>query len=170
MEGMAIMRRRLLISVTVALALSACSKPQLDAEKLETIRGMYEEYRKEFPGVPALTPERVTDGMVVVDVRTDDEIGVSRIAGAITEAKFRADRNGLIDRKIVVYCTIGARSGEYAERLREKGFDAYNLAGSILAWTHAGKPLVDAEGKTTKHLHVYGREWDLAPDGYETQW
>ena len=93
-----------------------------------------------------------------------------RIAGAITEAKFRAGRNGLVDRKIVVYCTIGARSGEYAEGLREKGFDAYNLAGSILAWAHAGKPLVDTEGKTTKHLHVYGREWDLAPDGYETQW
>ena len=164
------MRRRLLILAAVALALLACSKPLPDAEKLETIRGMYEEYSKEFPDVPALTPEQVTDEMVVVDVRTDDEIGVSRIAGAITEAKFRAGRNGLIDRKIVVYCTIGARSGEYAEGLREKGFDAYNLAGSILAWAHAGKPLIDAEGKTTKHLHVYGREWDLAPDGYEAQW
>lgn len=164
------MRWRLLISAAMALTLLACSKPLPDADKLETIRGMYEEYSKEFPDVPVLTPEQVTDEMVVVDVRTDDEIGVSRIAGAITEAKFRAGRNGLVDRKIVVYCTIGARSGEYAEGLREKGFDAYNLAGSILAWAHAGKPLVDAEGKTTKHLHVYGREWDLAPDGYETQW
>ncbi len=161
---------RLLISAAVALALLACSKPPSDAEKLETIRGMYAGYSKEFADVPALTPEQVTDAMVLVDVRTDDEIGVSRIAGAITGARFGAERNGLVDRKIVVYCTIGARSGDYAKGLRKKGFDAYNLAGSILAWTHAGKPLVDAEGKPTKQLHVYGREWNLAPDGYETQW
>jgi sodium/bile acid cotransporter 7 len=50
-----------------------------------------------------------------------------------------------------------------------RGVDVLNLEGSVLAWTHAGGPLV-RDGVSTKRLHVYGRRWNLAADGYETVW
>ena len=69
----------------------------------------------------------------------------------------------------VAYCTIGHRSSEYAERQAVAGRRVLNLTGSILAWTHAGGPLVAESGPTTR-LHVYGSDWNLAPERYETVW
>ena len=45
-----------------------------------------------------------------------------------------------------------------------------NLAGSMLAWTHADGELVDSDGNPTKRLHVFGKRWNLAADGYEGIW
>ena len=81
-------------------------------------------------------------------------------------------------RIVIPYCTIGYRSGHYTRDLqsRELGLTVRNLAGSILAWTHAGGPLVApgaagaaGQAEETRRLHVYGAAWDLAPRAYETQ-
>jgi hypothetical protein len=58
----------------------------------------------------------------------------------------------------------------YVDQLREEGFDAENLVGSLLLWTHAGLPLEDADGNPTKRVHVYGKKWNLVADGYEAEW
>ncbi len=73
-------------------------------------------------------------------------------------------------REIIVYCTIGERSAATVENLRSQGIPAFNLAGSILAWTHIGGPLVDASGKPTRRVHVYARDWDLAASDYQSVW
>jgi sodium/bile acid cotransporter 7 len=158
-------------------AASACGPPtsELAAEQQrERIDEMFETFRRDFSGVPNITVEELArmqaDGDVtVVDVRPAAEREVSMIPGAISSDELEADLDRYRDRPIVTYCTIGYRSGVYAEKLREQGLDALNLRGSILAWTHAGKPLVDANGPTQR-LHVYGERWDLAADGYETVW
>jgi hypothetical protein len=71
---------------------------------------------------------------------------------------------------IVVYCTIGVRSGRYTKKLIRKGFDAHNLAGGVLAWAHSGGEFVDLKGNRTDTVHVYGEEWDLLPPGYMSTW
>ena len=88
--------------------------------------------------------------LVVVDVRTEAERAVSVIKGAVTKEQYEADVNGeYVGKKIVAYCTIGYRSGKYVEKLiKDKGVDAYNLRGSILAWTHAGGRFGDCRRDT----------------------
>lgn len=141
--------------------------PSDDAGRLARIEAMYAGYAKEFPGLPDLGAARALalfkrDGAVFVDVREPAERAVSVIPGALTLEEFLADPARAAGRPVIVYCTIGYRSGVAAERLRARGVPAVNLAGGILAWLHAGGPLV-ADGKPTDRVHVYGAQWDLAP-------
>ncbi|MDE2752464.1 MAG: rhodanese-like domain-containing protein, partial [Gemmatimonadota bacterium] len=91
------------------------------------------------------------------------------LPGAITSEEFEARLQELADRTVVAYCTIGRRSSEYVRRMARRGVDMLNLEGSVLAWTHAGGQLVN-DGVPTRRLHVYGRRWNLAADGYQTIW
>ncbi len=64
------------------------------------------------------------------------QVEVSRIPGSLTTAQFEAHKAELLaagKKEVVVYCTIGYRSSSYAAKLREQGFDAKNLEGSIAA-------------------------------------
>ena len=137
-----------------------------DGEKLTRIDDLYRKYKRSFPDVPDVTVKeliamRKERDVVLVDGRKRNEQAVSMIPGAIME-HYR-------DEIIVVYCTIGSRSGRYTAGLIKKGFTAYNLRGSILAWTHAGQKLV-TKGQETRRVHVYGRTWNLVPEGYEAVW
>jgi len=50
------------------------------------------------------------------------------------------------DRRIVVICRSGNRSGKVTAWLCERGFDAVNMAGGMLAWAEAGRPVAAADG------------------------
>lgn len=172
---------RTILIMGMVLLLTACNStdigptPATNATPLEQIETMYAEYREDFPEVKEITPQGVadlqkSDDIVLVDVREPEEQAVSMIPGAITAEAFAAAEETYRDKRVVTYCTIGARSGVYADALRKKGFDVFNLKGSLLAWTHAGLPLTDADGQDTKRVHVYGKTWDLAAEGYEAVW
>ena len=161
-----------LLTLALLLAPLGCG-PGTQAEKLARIDELFARYQKEFPDAPAVTVAELLamqqrGPVVLVDVREADEQSVSMSPGAVTQKAF--ERAAASHRKstIVAYCTIGSRSGFYTQELRRRGFQALNLKGSILAWTHAGRELRDSQGRATRRLHVYGRTWDLAADGYET--
>ena len=78
--------------------------------------------------------------VVLVDVRESAEQAVSMIPGAIPVGQFEAERNRHDTKQIVVYCTIGYRSGLYAGKLKELGQRVVNLKGGILAWRMRGRP------------------------------
>lgn len=103
---------------------------------------------------------------VLVDVREDHEIQVSTIPGALTQSQFEQQIERYRNYTVVVYCTIGYRSGLYVNRLLKKNIKAVNLAGGVLAWAHAGQ-LFNKEGRMSKRVHVYGKQWDLLPVDYE---
>jgi sodium/bile acid cotransporter 7 len=147
---------------------------KVDSPTLDRIHQMYEDYKKSFPDTPDVTVEELLSmlesrDVVIVDKRDTKEQAVSMLPGAIPSREFETNLEAYKDKSIVVYCTIGARSGRFTKRLREQGLEAYNLKGSILAWIHAGQPVVDENGET-KRVHVYGRKWDLVPSGYEAVW
>lgn len=81
------------------------------------------------------------DAPVLVDVRTDMEWQIARIAGAklmpLQEfgARWR-ELEGLQDKPIILQCHHGMRSYQAAMFLREKGFRSlFNLVGGIDAWS-----------------------------------
>ena len=143
-----------------------------DEQKFSEIEMMSD--KVSLPGVPELTVEELRQlqsqqEIVLVDVRTPDEQVVSMIPGAITASEFEDNRRSYEAATVVTYCTIGGRSGRYAKGLVDAGMKAFNLRGAILAWTHAGGELIDTEGPT-RRVHVHGRKFDLAADGYESVW
>ena len=93
------------------------------------------------------------------------------LPGAVSAKDFESRLEELLakGRTVVAYCTVGARSSAYARRMGERGIRVLNLEGGVLAWTHAGGDFVSAAG-STRRVHVAGRRWNLAADGYEAVW
>ena len=66
----------------------------------------------------------------------------------------------------MAYCTIGYRSGLYAEDRGREGIRVLNVQGGILAWVFSGGKVYHA-GRQTNRVHVYEEEWNYLPVGYE---
>lgn len=98
-----------------------------------------------------IDPTRVQElqsqpGVVLVDVRTDREVGCGIIPGArhipLHLLPQRLDELG--DAPVVVfYCQSGARSAQACAFASGGGREIYNLAGGILAWVGRGLPLAN---------------------------
>jgi rhodanese-related sulfurtransferase len=123
------------------------------------------------PSVPTITLEEIREleesGETVqfVDVRSEEEMAVSMLPGAITRREYERNPDAYEDARIVPYCTVGARSGKYTRELQERGVAAVNYRGSILDWVEHGEPLVTPEGEPTKRVHTYSDRFSV-PEPY----
>lgn len=85
------------------------------------------------------------EGIHLIDVRTEGEVARGVINGAIhIPLHLLPLRSNEIpqDRPVVIYCNSGARSAQACAFMSAKGFNnMHNLAGGIMAWARAGKPL-----------------------------
>lgn len=108
--------------------------------------GAYDEAGVEL--APARVAELLAAGQVeLIDVRRDDEWDGGRIAGArhVELADLTAQAETIAhDRPVIFVCRVGSRSAMATEAFRASGWDAYNLAGGVVAWEQAGLPLTTA--------------------------
>lgn len=164
----------LILSLLVHAISVEAGTPDSATVRAGKIEGMFSTYQRDFKDAPFITAHELVSrrretNVLIVDVRTEKERQVSAIPHSISKEEFERDENKYKTNKIIVYCTIGYRSGLYTERLQKKGFDAYNLKGGVLAWADAGQLFVGQEGPT-KRVHVYGAKWNLLPSDYEAVW
>mmetsp|Transcript_2722 Transcript_2722/g.7989 ORF Transcript_2722/g.7989 Transcript_2722/m.7989 type:complete len:233 (+) Transcript_2722:133-831(+) len=145
-------------------------------------------YQQRFSDIPPLSSEEYVSAlrradrpsMVLIDARSSAERSTSIIPGAIALAEFEQNIATTLspDASVVVYCTIGYRSGMEARRLKEKhGLDGRirNLDG-IVSYTHAIGDMSDESvqlikpdtGETTNIVHIFGRTWDCVHLSFET--
>lgn len=74
---------------------------------------------------------------LLLDIRNEDAIAYGMLPGAkhIPEKLLENSMESLPkDKPIVLYCARGISGKEWAEKLREKGFEAYNLSGGYAGW------------------------------------
>ena len=105
----------------------------------------------------------------LVDVRSANEREISMVDGAISKEEFEArELNSYKEAEIVMYCTIGFKSGNYARMLKSKGMDVYNAQG-VVPFSHdeACKFVHGDSKEPTKRIHVYGSYLNLVGPGYE---
>lgn len=89
-------------------------------------------------------PDPLPEGLVLLDVREPDEWDDGHIDGAVHLPMMSvpaALASIPTDRQILVVCAVGARSARVATFLQQQGIDAYNLAGGMVAWARAGRPI-----------------------------
>ena len=127
--------------------------------------------RRDFPEVRRITTAALAAWLadpkrpapLLLDVRTRAEYDVSHLQGA-RQIEPDAAAEALHESKtrpMVTYCSVGYRSGAYAERLRAAGFsDVVNLEGSIFQWVNEGRPVFDEHAQAGK-VHPYSRTWGL---------
>ncbi len=105
--------------------------------------------------------------IILLDSREPKEFKVSHINNAIcvgydhfnikeTIQKIPANKNT----KIIVYCSLGIRSEDIAEKLKEIGYtNIYNLYGGIFEWKNQGNQVVNKQQNTTEKVHTFNKEW-----------
>ena len=150
---------------------------QSEIDKRSLITTMYDKYAAEFPRVEGIKVRDLQQlqqqgkKIILIDVRSRSEREVSIIPSAISSSEFESNIEQYRHSKatIVAYCTIGYRSGKYAQKFREQGINILNLEGSLLAWSHVRGELVNDAGSTNK-VHVFNRQWQLTADNYEPVW
>ena len=90
-------------------------------------------------------PDPLPDGLLVLDVREDDEWQAGHVDGSVhiplMELGARYAELPEADQTLVV-CRVGSRSAYAAGFLIQQGVDAVNLAGGLAAWESAGRGLV----------------------------
>lgn len=147
--------------------------------RAETIEKLVREFEGQF-SVGQITPAAgmVDGGMpdpryIFVDVRPNSERLVSHIPGSISLQEFREGGISSANpaKTFVLYCTIGYRSSQVAQRLKDGSpkdgsLKVVNLRGGLIGWVHSGGQVVDSSGKETKKVHVYGDKWNVLPPGY----
>jgi rhodanese-related sulfurtransferase len=106
------------------------------------------------------------DNTMVLDAREQKEYNVSHLKNAIqvgydhfdlakTTLKL-TDKNATI----VVYCSVGIRSEDVAEKLQKAGYkNVFNLYGGIFEWKNKQNTVVDSLNNSTEKVHTFSKEW-----------
>jgi rhodanese-related sulfurtransferase len=93
---------------------------------------------------PQVGDTNVAGGALVVDVREQVEWDAGHISGAVWiplgELGSRVDELPR-DRRMVIVCRTGSRSGYAADALHGAGYDAANLRGGLFSWAAGSLPL-----------------------------
>lgn len=113
---------------------------------------------------PTIDLEEIPQNTVFLDTRSKIEYEISHLP----QAQWIGFNNPQFDQlptdknqPIVVYCSIGVRSGEIGKQLITKGYkQVYNLDGGLFKWYNLGNPVV-RNGKSTKDIHPYSGFWGL---------
>lgn len=103
------------------------------------------------------------DSYIYVDVRSEIEYQHGHIKNAV----YWDSSNDIIfpeNKKLIVYCTYGKNSIPFVEKLKMRGFDAYNLSGGYREWLINNSEELDYE-----EISRYDRQIILTQVGIDGQ-
>ena len=99
------------------------------------------------PRLPSVGPGEIPPGATLLDVREDDEwvAGHAPDAVHLPMSQLVARIDEVPAGPVAVVCKVGGRSAQVTAYLVQRGHDAVNVSGGMLAWEAQGRPLT-AEG------------------------
>lgn len=115
--------------------------------------------------------EDPADRTLLLNVRTEAEVEVSRIPGArrVEPGASASDLEVALEgvdrgRPVVVYCAVGVRAAGIVTDLEAVGFDQVEaLEGSIFRWANEGRAL-EGDGGPASTVHPYNAAWGTLLD------
>jgi rhodanese-related sulfurtransferase len=133
----------------------------------ENLSEVLSKYNSE--SIPYISAEKLQlqqDEVLILDAREIEEFQVSHLKNAIyvgyDNFNLQATTSSLKDRTkpIVVYCSIGVRSEDIAEQLKDAGYtNIYNLYGGIFEWKNKNLPVYNLKNNPTDSIHAYSKRW-----------
>lgn len=161
----------LLLAITIIAGLSHAAHAKISPSQV-----IDQELRANFPDIASITAAELQtilsgeERPIILDVREPEEFAVSHIQGAVRidpDAKLddvlRVIGPDLKGRAIIVYCSVGVRSTQLAERvhdgLKSRGASRIaNLSEGVFGW-HNAKRLLVRGSQLTPYVHPYDRVW-----------
>jgi rhodanese-related sulfurtransferase len=108
----------------------------------------------------------ISNDVILLDAREKKEFKTSHLKDAKFVGYDKFDLKKTIKKlpnknaKIVVYCSLGVRSEDVAEKLKKAGYtNVLNLYGGIFEWKNSGNKVFNAKEKATEKVHTCTQEW-----------
>jgi len=132
----------------------------------ETLSEVLTKYNNEtIPYIYSKELAKETD-IIILDAREKNEYDVSHLNNAIFVGYKKFDLKEVTtqlqnkNQKIVVYCSLGVRSEDIAEKLKKDGYtNILNLYGGIFEWKNNNYTVFDSEEKETENVHAFNETW-----------
>ena len=164
--------RRALIA---ALALTAAAGLAAGPVQAFTLDKVEKDVAADYPSVQHVLPNAVAVGpatgdVLLIDVREEDEFAVSHLPGALRadpdmdpDEFMQAFGDKVAGKQVLFYCSVGVRSSDLAQRVRERlaaagARDVANLSGGIFRWHNEQRTLMSGTGRTDL-VHPYNSRW-----------
>ncbi|WP_299102084.1 rhodanese-like domain-containing protein [uncultured Winogradskyella sp.] len=103
--------------------------------------------------------------VILLDAREVSEFNVSHLEDAVCVGydEFNLETTTALfpdkSATIVVYCSLGIRSEDVAEQLKNAGYtNVFNLFGGIFEWKNNDFTIYNTEGETDD-VHAFSKEW-----------
>ncbi|MCB4799164.1 rhodanese-like domain-containing protein [Neotamlana laminarinivorans] len=119
--------------------------------------------------IPYIFPEDLkneSSSYTLLDSREPHEFKVSHLKNAICVGYDFFNLDSIAsqlpakDSKIVVYCSLGIRSEDVAEKLKAAGYtNVHNLYGGIFEWKNSDFTIYNEEETETEDVHTFSKEW-----------
>ena len=141
--------------------------PQSPAQQGEFTQAQFEEMAASMSSkyVANILPAEIPASAVLLDTREQHEYQISHLAGArcVGYDDFKLtnvpDDVDIMD-TIIVYCSVGYRSGKIGEQLQKAGYkNVYNLDGGLFRWANEGRQLKNEQNQITARVHGYNAQW-----------
>lgn len=123
--------------------------------------------KENIPYITVSELTKIQDQVLLFDAREPQEFEISHIKNATLVGYNSFNISNVLknnidkDQPIVVYCSLGVRSEDISEKLKEAGFSkVYNLYGGIFEWKNNDHPVVNSEGELTENVHPCSKEWE----------
>tara|TARA_R110002051_G_scaffold4043_7_gene21460 strand:+ start:3904 stop:4410 length:507 start_codon:yes stop_codon:yes gene_type:complete len=107
-----------------------------------------------------------TDTILFLDTREIEEFEVSHLKNAIWVGYKKFDEQKVLktitdkSQPIIVYCSIGVRSEDIGEQLKELGYTKIlNLYGGIFEWKNKGGEVYNDQEIVTDSVHAFSKHW-----------
>ncbi len=132
----------------------------------KSLKKLLKEYNTE--SIPYMDVNELNNkiDITLLDAREIKEYEISHLKNAIRVGYDYFDiektSESIADKKaiIVVYCSVGIRSEDIAEKLQKVGYkNVYNLYGGIFEWKNNGFKVYDKDNQETEKVHTFNKEW-----------
>ena len=103
---------------------------------------------------------------ILLDAREFKEYATSHLKGAISIGYDFFNIDSVTPQfpnkntKLVVYCSLGIRSEDIAEKLKKAGYkNIFNLYGGIFEWKNKNQKVFNLKEQETDSIHVFNKNW-----------
>ena len=124
---------------------------------------------KNTESIPYITVDSLANNkekFILLDSREKQEFETSHLKGAIFVGYDFFNMDSIEEQlqnrnaEIVVYCSLGIRSEDIAEKLKKAGYqNVKNLYGGIFEWKNNNLPVYNAAEKETDSVHTFSKAW-----------
>ena len=135
-------------------------------EPLDKLLSKYNSHSIPYISVEELKMQTDNNDLYVLDSREKQEFEVSHLKNAIFVGYNNFEIDKIISKipeknaPIVVYCSLGIRSENISEKLRDAGYtNIKNLYGGIFEWKNKGYSVYDSSNKETQKVHAFSKYW-----------